>query len=137
MRNASNKKLDSCVTVFALFLGACATITSAPLPKAALQLDTVSEIVTGGIRQARVEFTDGCLYLQTAKWRYVAFFPQGTVLDDIGNSLILPNGKRIVIGKSYPLLLEYYPTLKNANIACDGPNAIVRDLPPAGSLDLM
>lgn len=125
LRKAKSLLFGAAVTIS---LGACATTVSAPVSGEALQTDTVSEIVTGGVRQGRVEFIDGCLYLQTDQWRYVAFFRQGTVLDEATNSMILPDGQRIVVGKSYPLLLEYYPTLRNANPACDGPNAIIRTI---------
>lgn len=108
-----------------LSLAACATM-SAPLTPALLQTDSVSEIVTGGIREGRLVLVDGCLYLQAAQWRYVAFFREGTVLADDGEALILPDGQPIVTGRTYPFVLEYYPTLRNANAACEGHNAIVR-----------
>ena len=104
----------------------------ASAPASALQLYDGGNIITGGEYEARPVFEEGCLYLQSRNRRYVAFFPEGSVLNPSGTAIALPDGDTLELGQTYTLVLEFYPRLTNTNPACEGPNAYVRFIAETG-----
>lgn len=107
----------------------CATPRSAAVPDDVLQTYPVGDIITGGVREGHLRLADGCLILETDRWNYTVFFPDGSTLSADKTAVLLPDGDAVVVGRRYSLLLEYYPLLQNTNSSCAGdPNALVRSI---------
>lgn len=112
-----------------LTLAGCATPRPAAVPENVLQTYPAGDIITGGVREGRLRLIDGCLILETDRWNYTVFFPDGSTLSADRTAVLLPDGEAVGIGRKYSLLLEYYPSLQNANSSCAGdPNALVRSI---------
>ena len=119
--------------VLLLALAGCMTTGAEPASPEMLQTYDPGPIVTGGVGNARLTVRGGCLMLDYDRWQAIAFLPEGSVLETGGRAVALPDGTRIAIGRRYPMVLEFYPVLRNANPACaavgeDLPLALVRSL---------
>ena len=107
-------------------LSSCTTVPKDKIDATILQTFDGGDIVTAAKRVGRLENVDNCIYLVDGRRTYVAFFPLGSSVSELGSNLNVPDSGAIELGKTASFMVEFYPTLVNKNANCAGENAFIR-----------